>query len=256
MGSKLKKVVAASLSAVLLTGGIAQGNQGQSVINVVYDNIKIIIDGVEYTPRDANGAVVEPFIYNGTTYLPVRGVAGAFGKEEEWDPQSSTVYLGDRDFDWLDQMAYVDYKTTSLNDKLSTIKDGTKAVDGIRYDRGIRFDNAMKNVKKLNDGTYESYQEVSYLLNMQYKTFNGVFTVFANNSDYHGIIRMYGDDELIYTSPPLADGTKSTDFSVDVSDYKILKIKFEVVNAKTAGVVDYSDQVCVGLADARLSKSY
>ena len=47
----------------------------------MYDNIKIFMDGEEVTPKDGNGQSVEPFIYNGTTYLPVRAVSNAIGKE-------------------------------------------------------------------------------------------------------------------------------------------------------------------------------
>ncbi len=253
MKGKIKKTTAVSLAAVLLTGSIAYGSQGQKSINVLYDDIKIIIDGIEYTPRDANGAVVEPFVYNGTTYLPVRGVAGAFGKEVEWDPQSSKVYLGDRDFDWLDQMGYVDYETTSTKDSLTSVEKGTKADDGIVYDRGISFCSSLQNVNKLNDGTYESYQEVSYLLNREYKTFEGTLCSLDSTDKCHGIIKMYGDGELIYTSPPMAKGTKSTDFDLDVSDYKILKIRYELVNPPKKSVNIYME---AGIANARLSKSY
>ena len=252
MKGKIKKTTAVSLAAVLLTGSIAYGSQGQKSINVLYDDIKIIIDGIEYTPRDANGAVVEPFVYNGTTYLPVRGVAGAFGKEVEWDPQSSKVYLGDRDFDWLDQMGYVDYETSSLNDTLTTINERSKADDSIIYDRGIRFNISLSNVRTLNDGTAESYQEVSYLLNRKYKTFDGTLCIFGGFKAGHGVINIYGDGDLIYTSPPLSSGTKSTDFHLDVSDYKILKIRYETVNPQKTSYVSMQ----VGLADARLSKSY
>ena len=39
--------------------------------------------------------MVEPFIYNGTTYLPVRAVGDAIGKQVTWDGGSKTVYLGE-----------------------------------------------------------------------------------------------------------------------------------------------------------------
>ena len=60
-----------------------------------YDNIKLVIDGATITPKDANGSTVEPFIYNGTTYLPVRAVGNALGKQVSWDGKTKTVYLGD-----------------------------------------------------------------------------------------------------------------------------------------------------------------
>jgi hypothetical protein len=37
-----------------------------------------MIDGVTITPKDVTGNVVDPFIYNGTTYLPVRAVGKVY----------------------------------------------------------------------------------------------------------------------------------------------------------------------------------
>ena len=37
----------------------------------------------------------EPFIYNGTTYLPVRAVGEVFGKNVSWDGNTKTVYIGE-----------------------------------------------------------------------------------------------------------------------------------------------------------------
>ncbi len=62
--------------------------------DVTYRDIKIVADGNEITPTDANGNPVEPFIMDGTTYLPVRAVANAFGKEVGWDDTTNTIYLG------------------------------------------------------------------------------------------------------------------------------------------------------------------
>ena len=38
---------------------------------------------------------MEPFIYNGTTFLPVRAISEALGKEVEWDGPTSSVYIGE-----------------------------------------------------------------------------------------------------------------------------------------------------------------
>lgn len=61
-----------------------------------YRDIKICIDGQFITPKDVDGNVVEPFIYNGTTYLPVRAVGEALGKPVDFDASTYTVYLGQR----------------------------------------------------------------------------------------------------------------------------------------------------------------
>ena len=60
---------------------------------IFYNDIKIMLDGKELVPTDASGNYVEPFIMDGTTYLPVRGVANALGLGIEWDGTTNTVKL-------------------------------------------------------------------------------------------------------------------------------------------------------------------
>lgn len=62
-------------------------------LNATYSGIKITLDGNEVVPKDANGAAVEPFVVDGTTYLPVRAVANALGIGVEWDGATQTVKL-------------------------------------------------------------------------------------------------------------------------------------------------------------------
>ncbi|MDR1503418.1 MAG: copper amine oxidase N-terminal domain-containing protein, partial [Prevotella sp.] len=62
----------------------AERKQPTKAIPVTYRDIKIIIDGIEFTPKDANGKTVEPFIYNGTTFVPIRAISEAFGVEVGW----------------------------------------------------------------------------------------------------------------------------------------------------------------------------
>lgn len=68
---------------------------GKKQMEVDYLDIKLVVDGKEVTPKDVNGNVVEPFVYNGTTYLPVRAVGEALGKTVLWDGETKTVYLGE-----------------------------------------------------------------------------------------------------------------------------------------------------------------
>jgi hypothetical protein len=38
---------------------------------------------------------VEPFVSDGTTYLPVRAIADALGKNVSWDNATKSVYIDD-----------------------------------------------------------------------------------------------------------------------------------------------------------------
>ena len=88
-----KSFTAGALAATVLTGGLAMAKSGTESIEVLYDNIKIYIDNVLTETKDADGDTVEPFVCNGTTYLPVRGVAEAMDSEVEWDGETKSVYI-------------------------------------------------------------------------------------------------------------------------------------------------------------------
>jgi hypothetical protein len=128
------------------------------------------------------------------------------------------------------------------------------------YDRGLNFQlnygSYDDGILKLNDGTMLCYQEVSYLLNQNYKKFNGTLCTLdvdkpTDGREQHVIIKVYGDGNLIYTSPILSSGSKSTAFDIDVENYKLLKIKVEIPNVYVGSQFAHTN---VGIADARLSK--
>ena len=54
-----------------LLGGTAALAAGVTykTIQVLYNDISLVVDGVPVTPKDANGVEVEPFVYNGTTFV-------------------------------------------------------------------------------------------------------------------------------------------------------------------------------------------
>ncbi len=92
---KLFNIIIASASAASMffsTAAIAKN--AQETVTTVYNNIKIVVDGKGITPKDVNGNVVDPFIIDGTTYLPVRALAGALGKNVDWDASANTVIIG------------------------------------------------------------------------------------------------------------------------------------------------------------------
>ncbi len=48
-----------------------------TLYDVATGGISIVVDGQKINPTDVNGNTVEPMIYNGTAYLPVRAVANS-----------------------------------------------------------------------------------------------------------------------------------------------------------------------------------
>ena len=91
----ISRAAAVVLGAALLCGtAVAASTITSRTITAQYMGIQIVVDGVAVTPKDANGNVVEPFVSEGTTYLPVRAIGEALGKEVTWDGETRTVYVG------------------------------------------------------------------------------------------------------------------------------------------------------------------
>ena len=96
MSKRLQGFVAAFAVILIACGIFSYASDIYKNISVLYNDIKIVIDGKQYIPKDAYGKTVEPFIYEGTTYLPVRAVAQAFDKEVLWDDKTFTVSINSK----------------------------------------------------------------------------------------------------------------------------------------------------------------
>ena len=87
------KVIGLVLAITLVLTTTVFATVGSRTAELWYNNIKIMINGKEVVPTDANGNAVEPFTIDGTTYLPVRGVASALGMNVGWDGDTNTITL-------------------------------------------------------------------------------------------------------------------------------------------------------------------
>ena len=80
------------LVAMVTALGITAPATYQRTIQVE-DGISITLNGAKFTPRDVNGKEVPVFLYNGTTYAPVRAVCEAAGMEVSYNSATDTVVL-------------------------------------------------------------------------------------------------------------------------------------------------------------------
>ena len=85
----------AILPSLLLVMLLCMGAGTMQEIRVLKGGINIYVDGVLQEPKNANGETVEPMIYEGTTYLPVRALTNMLtDKTVTWDQSTKTVYIG------------------------------------------------------------------------------------------------------------------------------------------------------------------
>ncbi|MBP5719354.1 MAG: hypothetical protein J6X53_10355 [Abditibacteriota bacterium] len=73
--------------------GTAFAQTGKVMQELEYRNIKVTLDGKTLDLRNAIGDPVEPFMFGGTNYLPVRALAEALGLNVSWDGATATVVL-------------------------------------------------------------------------------------------------------------------------------------------------------------------
>lgn len=95
MKQRLQGLVTGIAIGAICTSGAVFAKTAIENITVSYDNIKVYKDNVLCELKDSNGSVIEPFIYNGTTYMPVRGTAKLADMDVTWDGASKSVYLWD-----------------------------------------------------------------------------------------------------------------------------------------------------------------
>lgn len=63
-------------------------------MSIEVDPINIQVNGATFQPKDATGADVPVFAYNGTTYAPLRALAEAYGLDVWYDSASNVAAVG------------------------------------------------------------------------------------------------------------------------------------------------------------------
>ncbi len=249
MKKRLQGLIAGILAGTLLTGGVVFAKEVTETAELFYNNIKIFIDGGEIVPKDAVGNTVEPFIMNGTTYLPVRAISNAFGKDVEWDGTTQSVYIGKKDQtkpdNYLDKIQYNDYKEASryywMNIINGTAEDYNKNV----YTNGLMF--FLRNDGAVADDPDDVDVVVSYPLNSQYSNLKGKivlpkkYQMTTGNEDNCRSadvdVLFYGDDELLYKATNV---TASMPFSFDIDTRGVnqLSVKLRAADLSHVALTD------------------
>ena len=139
MKERLQGPAAGILIGTLLAGGAVFAKTAVENIEVIYDNIKVYKDNVLCELKDANGTVIEPFIYNGTTYMPVRGTANLADMQVTWDGNTKSVYLWDETVP--DGTYFLDvcepYEKTSYFNLYRSVNGDSFEMAGEKYSNGI-----------------------------------------------------------------------------------------------------------------------
>jgi hypothetical protein len=178
MKNRLQGMVVGFLAAVVMMNTFAHALTGTRNIEVNYGNYKIVIDGEEITPRDANGNIVEPFGYNGAIYLPLRALGTAFNKEMSWDSATGTAYIGKKPSGAVFTTAVPPYEVNYA--KMA----GSVTMAGTIYHNAMTYYNLS--------GSYSLHN-----LNGQYTKLTG-YVGHVDKTDMRNVtLHFYGDGKLL-----------------------------------------------------------
>lgn len=118
-----------------------------TTIEASYRNISIFVNNQYKQATTANGQVVEPFIVDGTTYVPLRGIAQMLGYQVSFNPQTYRIDItgsGDnaaaqyeilllqaRIAELEDELEELEDSSMDLDDLEDQLKDDYDEIDGV-----------------------------------------------------------------------------------------------------------------------------
>lgn len=214
---KIKKLALALLISSVVACSATIVNAG---------GIEVYVDNVKTALSDGTGGTAEPFIQDGTTYVPLRGVSEALGCQVEWDGNNKTVKIyqnkassGSVFRNSSDDIkVYIDDKEVELKDANEGIVkpfiiDGTTFIPlrGVSQALGcfVRWDGSLQRVSVYDDTLppdgvtlYENKPyEKDVAMEVYYETEGDTLTI--DNIDYTNSIAYnahwgWGDESYAY----------------------------------------------------------
>lgn len=95
----MKRFICGMLAGAMLTAAVGAGAAGiWDKIDVLRNDIKVVVNGSEVT--------ADNFLYNDTTYLPLRAISEALNEAVEYDEATNTAYIGQRKDDTVVKSKY------------------------------------------------------------------------------------------------------------------------------------------------------
>lgn len=150
----MKKFISGVVMGTILTTAIGAGAAGiWDKINVLKNDITVIVNGENVT--------ADNFVYNDTTYLPLRAVSEALGQPVDYDETTNTAYIGEKK-EVLEVKSKYTPPEDIINDRNYILFDnGIYYITGYFLDqKGVKwdYDKGMNCTLTLPNGVQKEYQ--------------------------------------------------------------------------------------------------
>lgn len=149
MGTDL--VVCSTRGCDFLAGHHGCGCRKKNV-QASYNNIKVMYNGVNVP------TTIEPFIVNGSTYIPVRMMANVFNKDVVWNGTTYTIDVKDRpDTRVTALQAEVATKDAKIKDLEAKIADLEDEIDDLKDRKSSKDDDVDDRIDDLETDLNDDY---------------------------------------------------------------------------------------------------
>lgn len=228
-----KFIVGFVTGAMIFSTAGAYAATNSKMIEVFYNVANIKINKTSSMPTDPDN---KPFVYNGTTFVPLRYISEALNLPVQWDGATSTVNIGEMEKEsevyignGIDAMNYQEsfsgFASYYNNVKKDASDEGypsnQQAVDntGIKYDNFVVFSTGANKTSV-----------IEYPLNAKYKKFKTNLGVIkeSKTSKASTIIEVLLDGKSVKTYT-LTAGSMPQDIEIDVTNANKITFKFENV---------------------------
>jgi hypothetical protein len=210
------------MALLIPTVGVLANTVTQS-IDVQFRNIRIFMDGDELIPRDGAGNQVQPFMFAGTTYLPVRAIADAFGKNVSWDSANGFIHLNTPERTGIANQNIItggtNFRSATDHPSVQTVPSN---MDGRTFSSSVQFHT------RPDRPAADQRAWVEANLGGNYSTLNatiGRMGTLETRSEFTATITFIGDGRTLDTFTIDANDPYSFDVSVNVSGVNTLRIE-------------------------------
>lgn len=172
--NRKRKITITLIVLALLIGMTIPVLASSIVKNIrVSTGVTVYLDDVKISTKDAAGKSVEPFIHEGTTYLPIRAISDALNVPVTWEPSNQGVYLGKHDKSVVPKVT----KDNKL-DWVGKYKETYSYAYGKKDLSSSLFDfQYIPTIELKEDGTSTYYMNMYYM----FEKFEGAWEIDKNN---------------------------------------------------------------------------
>lgn len=218
---RFKGFVTGLIVATIITS--AAFAAGGKTIEVFYDAVKDIkINQVSKMPKGTSA----PFVYKGTTFVPLRFISENLGQPVKWDGKTKTVHIGemaDENATYIGNgIDYMNFQYGHYSEFKYNYNSETPIKDNIG--------NEYVNYLAMYIGSYASSKDgwnyIEFPTNGQYENFK---TTLGLTEKYKSTgatfkVQIYADDKLVYEKN-MQSGDMPEDINVNIKNAIKTKIK-------------------------------